>query len=192
MNREKAMALLKSSGALLEGHFLLTSGNHSDSYIQCALLLSRPELAFEFMWDIAEHFNGAGVDAVIAPAVGGIIVSYEVGRLMGKRALFCERDRERMTLRRGFSLSAGEQVLVVEDVITTGGSVLEVAETVEESGAEVVGFGSIVNRSSGRFDPGKPYHACVDMDVPIYPADECPLCAAGGSPVKPGSRGMIT
>jgi orotate phosphoribosyltransferase len=190
MKREKALSLLKSAGALLEGHFLLTSGNHSGSYIQCALLLSRPELALPFMEDIAEHVGGAAVDTVVSPAVGGIIVSYEVARIMGKRALFCEREGGRMSFRRGFSLAAGERVLIVEDVVTPGGSVMEVADTVGGMGGVVVGFASIVNRSSGRFGGGKPYYACVDMHIPIYPPEECPLCAEGTPAVKPGSRNL--
>jgi orotate phosphoribosyltransferase len=190
MDRKRAITLLKASDALLEGHFLLTSGNHSDNYVQCALLLSRPELAADFMADIARRFKDSGIDTVAAPAVGGIIVSYDVGRLMGKRSIFLEREKGGMTLRRGFSIAEGERVLVVEDVITTGGSVLEVRDVIEMAGGTVAAFASIVNRSQGRFEPEIPYYACIDMEIPIYPPGDCPKCRAGVPVVKPGSRGL--
>jgi orotate phosphoribosyltransferase len=190
MDRIRAITLLKESRALLEGHFLLTSGNHSENYVQCALLLSRPALAADFMADIAGRFGDGGIDTIAAPAVGGIIVSYDVARLMGKRSIFLEREKGEMTLRRGFSIGKGERVLVVEDVITTGGSVLEVRDVIEKAGGTVAAFASIVNRSQGRFDPGVPYYACVDMEIPIYPPGDCPKCRAGVPVVKPGSRGL--
>ncbi|MBN2323753.1 MAG: orotate phosphoribosyltransferase [Spirochaetes bacterium] len=190
MERKRAESLLRTSGALLEGHFLLTSGNHSGRYIQCAALLSRPELAVEFMEDIAKEFAEAGIDTVVAPAIGGIIVSYEVARILGARALFLERENGRMTFRRGFGVEKGERVLVVEDVITTGGSVIEVRDTVRENGAETAGFASIVDRSGGRFDPDSPYYYSIHMDIPIYDPEQCPLCREGKPVVKPGSRGM--
>jgi orotate phosphoribosyltransferase len=190
MEHKRAESLLRSSGALLDGHFLLTSGNHSGRYIQCAALLSRPELAVEFMEDIAKEFAEAGVDTVVAPAVGGIIVSYEVARILGVRSLFLERENGKMTFRRGFGVETGERVLVVEDVITTGGSVIEVRDKVSENGAEVTGFASIVDRSGERFDPGAPYYYCTRMDIPIYDPERCPLCREGKPVVKPGSRGM--
>jgi orotate phosphoribosyltransferase len=188
MEHGKATKLLKSAGALLEGHFLLTSGNHSDTYIQCALLLSRPEIAHEFMDDIARRFSAEDIDTVVAPAVGGIIVSYEVARLLGKRAIFLERERGTMTLRRGFHIKKRERVLIVEDVITTGGSVLEVGDVIVEAGGIVTAYASIVNRSSGRFTPIEPYYYCLEMDVPIYQPEACPLCAQDVPLVKPGSR----
>jgi orotate phosphoribosyltransferase len=190
MDRNRAISLLKTSHALLEGHFLLTSGNHSDNYVQCALLTSHPALAEEFMADIAGRFKDGGVDTVAAPAVGGIIVSYEVGRLMGKRSIFLEREKGEMALRRGFTIGKGERVLVVEDVITTGGSVLEVRDVIDEAGGTVIAFASIVNRSQGRFSPGIPYYACIDMEIPIFPPGDCPQCKAGVPVVKPGSRGL--
>ena len=190
MVREKALELLRKSEAMLEGHFLLTSGNHSDTYIQCALLISHPRLAVEFMRDIAERFKDEEIDTVAAPAVGGIIVSHEVARLLGKRAIFLEREKNAMALRRGFEIRKGERVLVVEDVITTGGSVLEVQDVIERAGGAVVAFASLVNRSQGRFTPGHPYYACVKMDIPIHPPDACPMCKRGIPVVKPGSRGL--
>jgi orotate phosphoribosyltransferase len=191
MEQDRALELLKSTEALLQGHFLLTSGNHSDTYVQCALLLSHPRVAVEFMEDIAAFVSPFNVDVIVAPAVGGILVSYEVARLLGKRALFLERERGAMTFRRGFGVYEGERVFVVEDVITTGGSVLEVRDVLQGAGAIVCGFASIVNRSSGRFAPAEPYHSCITMDVPIYPPDHCPLCAEKIPVVKPGSRGLL-
>jgi orotate phosphoribosyltransferase len=190
MNRERAIELLKETNALLEGHFLLTSGNHSAGYIQCALLLSRPNYAEEFFSDISRKFQKGEIDAVVAPAVGGIIVSYGVGKLLGKRALFMERENGVMTFRRGFKIKSGERVLIVEDVITTGGSVIEVRDSVEKSGGIVTACASIVNRSAGRFTPGVPYYSCVEMDIPIYRPENCPLCSTGMQLVKPGSRGL--
>jgi orotate phosphoribosyltransferase len=190
MEKQVAIDLLEKAGALLTGHFLLTSGNHSAQYIQCALLLSHPELAVTFMEDIASHFRAAKIDTVAAPAVGGIIVSYEIGRLLSSRTIFLEREQGQMSLRRGFSIRPGEKVLIVEDVITTGRSVLEVGEVIKSNAGELVAFASIVNRSEGRFHPDVPYYACVSMDIPIYLPRECPLCAAGVPAVKPGSRGL--
>jgi orotate phosphoribosyltransferase len=190
MEQKRAEALLRSSGALLEGHFLLTSGSHSGRYIQCATLLSRPDLAVEFMEDIAREFKDRGIDTVVAPALGGIIVSYEVARILGARSLFLERENGKMVFRRGFGVETGERVLVVEDVITTGGSVIEVRDEVRKNGAEVAGFASIVNRSGGRFDPGALYYYCTRMDIPIYDSESCPLCRQGEPVVKPGSRNM--
>lgn len=190
MNVNRAIELLKNSGALLDGHFLLTSGNHSERYIQCALLCLYPDMALEFMEDIADNFRDESIDIVAAPAVGGIIVAYEVGRLMGKRALFFERENGIMSLRRGFEIEEGERVLIVEDVITTGGSVLEVKNAVEKNGGKATAVASLVNRSSGRFNPGIPYYYCVEIDIPIYKPEECPLCEKKIPVVKPGSRGL--
>lgn len=191
MERHRAFELLRESKALLDGHFLLTSGNHSDMYIQCALLLSHPDLAVEFMLDIADHFKDEGIETIAAPAVGGIIVSYDVGRIMGKRAIFLEREKGAMTLRRGFEIQERERVLIVEDVVTTGSSVLEIREMIENAGGIVTAFASLVNRSQGRFTPTVPYYACVEMDIPIYPPDGCPKCVQGLPVVKPGSRGLL-
>jgi orotate phosphoribosyltransferase len=185
-----AIELLRSAGALLEGHFLLSSGNHSNAYIQCALLLARPEIAHDFMEDMAEHYREQKIDTVAAPAVGGIIVAYEVAKILGKRAIFLERENGVMSLRRGFSISRGERILIVEDVITTGGSVIEVGEVLREQAGIITGFASIVNRSSGRFNPAKSYYYCVEMEVPIYNPLHCPLCSKNLPLVKPGSRSI--
>ncbi len=190
MENEKAFELLETSGALLNGHFLLTSGKHSERYIQCALLLSRPDLALEFTRDIADHFMHENIDVVAAPAVGGIVVSYEVGRLLGRKAVFLERENGLMSLRRGFKIEEGENVLIVEDVITTGRSVFEVGEVIKNAGGHVAGYSSLVNRSSGRFNPDGPYYFSVQMDIPVYSPGECPLCQKGIPFVKPGSKGL--
>jgi orotate phosphoribosyltransferase len=190
MEHDRAVQLLKSTGALMEGHFLLTSGNHSDTYIQCALLLSHPHTALAFMEDIAEHFSGQHIDTVVAPAVGGIIVAYAVAHLLRTRAIFLEREQGMMTFRRGFQIERGEAVLIVEDVITTGGSVIEVGDAVRAAGGAVKGYASIVNRSSGRFKPDEPYYYSLEMDVPLYKPDTCPLCAQKIPAVKPGSRNL--
>ncbi len=185
------MKLLKETGALLEGHFLLSSGNHSSHYVQCALLLSYPSVASEFMRDIADNIPDANVDTVAAPAIGGIIVAYEVARLAGKRAIFLEREERNMRLRRGFTVKKGECVYIVEDVITTGGSVLEIKDVIEGSGGIVAGFSSIINRSGGRFRVEKPYYFCIEMTLPVYAPDNCPLCKNGLPLVKPGSRSVF-
>ncbi|MDZ7374201.1 MAG: orotate phosphoribosyltransferase [candidate division KSB1 bacterium] len=188
MDREEALDIFRKTGALLEGHFLLTSGLHSPQYFQCALVLQYPWYAELFCREIANRFAAAKVEAVIAPAMGGIVVSQEVGRLLGVRAMWAERETDRMALRRGFSIRPGERVLVVEDVVTTGGSVHEVIEVVRGSGGEVVGVGAIVDRSSGRASFGVPFAAAFAMDVVTYNPADCPLCRQGIPLVKPGSR----
>ena len=190
MDRDRALKLLRDSGALLEGHFLLTSGNHSSRYIQCAQLLSHPDKALPFMEDLSEMLQKYEFDTVASPAVGGIIVSYETGRLMKKRALFLERENGRMCFRRNFQIRPGERVAVVEDVVTTGGSLLEVIDAVEEGGGAVSVCGALVDRSAGGFNPPVPFFSCIEMDISIYKPRECPLCREGIPVVKPGSRGM--
>lgn len=188
MEQKTAVKLLKKTGALLEGHFLLSSGNHSSHYVQCALLLSFPAHARLFMQDIAEHLPDTRIDTIAAPAIGGIIVAYEVARLAGKRALFLERENGRMTLRRGFSIEKGERVHLVEDVITTGGSVFEIRDVIENHGGIITGVSSIIDRSAGRFRSTQPFYSCTVMDLPVYTPENCPLCTSGLSLVKPGSR----
>lgn len=189
------LAAFKETGALLDGHFQLTSGLHSGNYFQCALVLQHPQHAAALCGTIAERFRGAGVDRVIAPAVGGIVVAVETGRLLGKPAIFAERKEGRMILRRGFSLAKGERVLVVEDVVTTGGSVQEVIDLVLEAGAVPVGVGVIVDRSGGRAafraaGAPLPLVACHEQQVVTWTAEACPLCAAGRPVDKPGSRNL--
>ena len=190
MEYDRAIELLKKSSALLEGHFILSSGNHSQFYVQCALLMSYPQIAKKFFEDIANHFNNYEIDTVVAPAVGGIIVSYGVAEILKIRSIFLERENGAFTLRRGFKVEKGERILLVEDVITTGGSILEVADVLNKLGADIIAFASIVNRSSGRFNPNREYYYSVKMDFPIYTKEKCPLCKKNIPLIKPGSRGL--
>lgn len=175
--------------ALLTGHFLLTSGRHSDKYFQCAKVLQYPNYTEQVCTNITEYFRDVTIDTVIAPAMGGIIVGNEVARQLGKRSIFTERENKVMTLRRGFTLEPGEKVLVCEDVVTTGGSVFEVIEIVKSLGAEVVGVGFIVDRSNGKVNFGYPQKSTLTVEVISYLPDDCPICKENKIPlVKPGSR----
>ncbi|HKP85877.1 MAG TPA: orotate phosphoribosyltransferase [Blastocatellia bacterium] len=185
---EHLLSILQETGALLEGHFQLTSGLHSPRYLQCALVLQHPQHAEWVGRQLAAHFAGHQISAVIAPAIGGIVVAHETARAAGCRALFTEREAGAMTLRRGFRIPPGERVLVVEDVVTTGGSTRETIEAVTKAGGEVVGAGSIVDRSGGAVDVGVPRVALITLDVPTYDPADCPLCREGSVAVKPGSR----
>jgi orotate phosphoribosyltransferase len=186
------LALFQQREALLEGHFLLSSGLHSARYLQCARVLMDPPLASRLAGELALRVRAtigeAPVGAVVAPAMGGIVIGHEMGRALGCRALFTEREGGEVTLRRGFALERGETVVVVEDVVTTGLSTREVVEAVRSRGARPVAAAALVDRSGGRAELGVPLHALMRLDVPTWPAGSCPLCAAGGTPVKPGSR----
>jgi orotate phosphoribosyltransferase len=184
----EVLSLFKESEALLEGHFQLTSGLHSPMYLQCALVLQHPAIAERLGRALASGFADKQVTAVVAPAIGGIIVAHEAARALGARALFTERESAVMTLRRGFSLAPGERVLVVEDVVTTGGSTRETIEAVQRAGGLVVGAGSLVDRSGGSVDVGVPRTALLSLNVPAYEPASCPLCRDGRPAVKPGSR----
>jgi orotate phosphoribosyltransferase len=192
LTHESLLRLFGERGALLQGHFLLTSGLHSPRYLQCARVLMDPVLATRLGAELADRLRpllgGAAVGAVVAPALGGVLVAHEVARALGCRGLFTERQDGTMTLRRGFTLDAGEPVVVVEDVITTGGSTREVMDAVAARGGRVVAAGSLVDRSGGKVDLGVPRRSLLELEVPAYPADACPLCAAGSKPEKPGSR----
>ena len=192
MKQDDVLKIFKETGALLDGHFQLTSGLHSDQYFQCAKVLQYPQHSETLCGEIARAFSKTTVDLVIAPALGGIVVGQEVGRQLDKRTIFAERKGEAMEVRRGFSISPGESVLVCEDVVTTGGSVLEVMEIVRTMGGRVVGVGFIVDRSGGtvRFPlaDGARQFAVLTMDVLTYRPDSCPLCAKGVPITKPGSR----
>lgn len=188
MNREEVIERFRRTGALLEGHFVLTSGLHSTQYLQCALVLQHPAEAEAFGRAIAEQFRDVGVETVAAPAIGGIIIGWEVARALNVRSLWTEREEGRMTLRRGFTIRPGERVLVVEDVITTGGSTRETCDALRSAGALVVGAASIIDRSGGRSDVGVPRIALATLEVPAVSPADCPLCAAGVPAVKPGSR----
>lgn len=189
LNKAQATDIFTESGALMEGHFKLTSGRHSNRYMQCAQVLQYPHFTEKLAAHIAEKYSGEKIDFVIGPAMGGIIVSYEVARQLGVPSIFCERENGKMALRRGFKLEPGHKVLVVEDVVTTGGSVVEVMDIVRQSGAEVVGVAVLVDRSAGKVDFGVRTEAVLSMDIESWEAADCPLCQAGqGEAVKPGSR----
>lgn len=191
MNAESVIEKFKATGALLEGHFVLTSGLHSANYLQCALLLQYPKQAEEFARAIAEPFKAKGIQLVAAPAIGGIVIGHEVARQLGARFIWTERVDGKMTIRRGFSVEGGERTLVVEDVITTGGSTLETVETLRNAGANVIGAASIIDRSSGRADVGVRRVALATLDVPAVDPSVCKLCLDGVPVVKPGSRKTV-
>lgn len=188
MTPEHILRHFEDTGALLEGHFLLSSGLHSPKYLQCALALQYPKDAAKFGKAIAEHYLDADIDTVASPAIGGLIIGYAVAAALNKRFLWTERQNGEMTLRRGFTLRPGEKILVVEDVITTGGSTRECIAALEANGGEVVAAASIIDRSNGAADVGVPRTALVSLDVPTYTEDQCPMCFNGDKPIKPGSR----
>ena len=192
MKAEEVLEIFRRTGALMEGHFVLTSGLHSPVYLQCALVLQHPPEAERLGRAIAEHVRGERVETVVAPAIGGIIIGWEVARALGARSLWTEREGGRMTLRRGFAARPGESVLVVEDVVTTGGSTRETAEALRASGARVVGAASIIDRSGGSADVGVPRFALATLQVPALAPDACPQCAQGVPAVKPGSRKRVS
>jgi orotate phosphoribosyltransferase len=189
---EQVLQLLRATGAVLEGHFLLTSGLHSGGYVQSAKALQYPQHAETLGGWIADSFHGTAVDVVISPAVGGIVIGQEVARALRVRAIFGEREGGVMTLRRGFEVAAGERVLVIEDVTTTGGSVREIMQVAQERQGRIVGVGAILNRSAGQIDLGVPLHALALLHIQNYQPDTCPLCQQGSQPVKPGSRQLLS
>ncbi len=188
MNRETLLDLFRRSGALLEGHFQLSSGLHSPGYLQCALVLQHPEHAAALGAAIAERARSLRPTTVLSPALGGIVIGHEVARALGARAVFAEREDGVLTLRRGFGLADAERVLVVEDVVTTGGSTRETIQVARAAGAQVVAAAAIVDRSGGRAALDVPLHALVEFSLPTYDPDTCPLCAEGLAITKPGSR----
>ena len=190
MTRERVMEILKEAGVLLEGHFLLTSGRHSNRYLQCAKIFQETKYSEELCADLAAQFKDKNVELVIGPAIGAIQMSYEVSRHLGVKNIFAERENGAMTLRRSFEIQPGQRVLVVEDVVTTGGSVREVIDLVREHGGEVVGVGVVVDRTGGKIDFGVPISSVISIDVESYTAEECPLCKENLPLVKPGSRSL--
>jgi len=195
MSPEEFLDLARKQGALLEGHFLLSSGLHSPAYFQCARLLERPEIASRLGEALAAKVPSGSVDLAIAPALGGILVAHEVARALGVRALFAERDSATggLTLRRGFAIARGERALVMEDVVTTGGSLRETMEVVRSHQGLVTATGALVDRSSNHLaELGLPFHSLARLEFPTYPAEECPLCKAGSEAIKPGSRNRLT
>ncbi|MFZ5633133.1 MAG: orotate phosphoribosyltransferase [Bacillota bacterium] len=188
LEREKILKIFKETGAMLTGHFLLTSGRHSDRYFQCALVLQHPVHCEALCRELAARFAGEKVETVVGPAMGGIVISYEVARRLKARSLFAERQEGKMILRRGFAISPGERVLVVEDVTTTGGSVREVIDLVGEAGGQVVGAAVLVDRSGGEARLGVRTESLLQIPAVSYSPDQCPLCRRGMPFVKPGSR----
>jgi orotate phosphoribosyltransferase len=189
--RDELLELFRKSGALLEGHFRLSSGLHSTGYLQCALVLQHPQHAELLGREIAVRTRQLGATVVLSPALGGVIIGHEVGRALGVRALFAERQDGALMLRRGFVLGETDRVLVIEDVVTTGGSTRETMQVATAAGGQVVGAASIVDRSAGRTGLSVPFYALLDIDLPTYEPDTCPLCAKGLPVVKPGSRPVV-
>ncbi|MDR1580109.1 MAG: orotate phosphoribosyltransferase [Synergistaceae bacterium] len=187
---EEPLEILRKLGALQTGHFRLTSGRHSDRYMQCARLFEHPSESEDLCKRLAGAFQlgGTSADTVAGPALGGVIMAYEVARALGARNIFTERENGVMTMRRGFKVERGERVLIVEDVVTTGGSVKEVVEIIREAGATVVGIGAIVDRSNGGVDFGVDFKALASLDIKSWDEAGCPLCAQGIPMTKPGSR----
>ncbi len=189
LDAKQAEKIFIDSGALLQGHFILTSGRHSDRYMQCAQVLQYPQYTEVLARELADRFREEKVDLVMGPAMGGIIVAYEVARQLGVRGIFCERENGQMTLRRGFTIEPGSRVLIVEDVVTTGGSVREAMTVVQELGGQVAGVALLVDRSGGEVDFGVKTEAALTMEITSYDTADCPLCRQSQIPaVKPGSR----
>jgi orotate phosphoribosyltransferase len=190
MTSEQVLDIYERTGALLSGHFLLSSGLHSEKYLQSALVLQQPDIATRLCAALAENFRDSAIEVVIAPALGGVFVSHETARALGVRAIFAERVNGELVLRRGFTIRPEERVLVVEDVITTGKSTKETINVVQRAGGVVIAAASLIDRSGGKADIGVPYRSLVTLTVPAYTPETCPLCKAGSKPVKPGSRGL--
>lgn len=190
ITNERVTEILKEAGVLLEGHFLLTSGRHSNKYLQCANIFRNTKYSEELCAALAEKYKDDDIQLIIGPAMGAVQMAYEVSRNFGCENFFTERDENgKMQLRRGFSINPGQRVLVVEDVVTTGGSVREVVEYIQQNGGVVAGVGSIVDRTGGKIDFGVPFRAVYSVDVQSWEKDECPLCKEGKFElVKPGSR----
>jgi orotate phosphoribosyltransferase len=188
MNSEQILNHFKQSGALLEGHFILSSGLHSPNYLQCALALQHPSNAVEFGRAIAEQFTGKNIETVASPAIGGLVIGFAVAQALNVRFVWTERENGTMTVRRGFSVEENERILVVEDVITTGGSTRECIDALETRAAKVIGAASIIDRSGGRADVGVTRIALATLEVPSYKNEDCPMCERGEIAIKPGSR----
>jgi orotate phosphoribosyltransferase len=182
------LTIFRQCGALLEGHFTLSSGLHSGGYLQCALVLQHPAHAESLGRALAAKLRPLAATVVLSPALGGLIIGHEVGRALGVRAIFAERQDGALTLRRGFALSASDRVVVIEDVVTTGGSTKETMAVAQAAAATVVGAGAVIDRSGGASSLGVPFEALATLSLPTYRPDACPMCAAGSPATKPGSR----
>lgn len=188
MTSEEILSHFADTNALLEGHFMLSSGLHSPKYLQCALALQYPADAARFGRAIAERFAETGLETVASPAIGGLVIGYAVASALNVRFIWTERQNGDMSLRRGFTLRPGERILVVEDVITTGGSTRECIAALEANGGRVIGAASIIDRSNGTADVGVPRVSLASLVVPAYTEEQCPMCFGGDRPIKPGSR----
>ena len=187
-DRSELLDIFRTSGALLEGHFRLSSGLHSTGYLQCALVLQHPRTASRLAVALADTVRAWTPGAVLSPALGGVIVGHEVARALDVRAMFAERQDRTLVLRRGFAIAPGERVLVVEDVVTTGLSTRVTMDVARAAGGVVVGAAALGDRSNGSADLGVPFVSLLEMNLPTWPESECPLCAKGIPLVKPGSR----
>ena len=191
LTKERVLEILKEAGVLLEGHFLLTSGKHSNKYLQCAKIFRNTRYSEELCADLAGQFSESKVQLVVGPAMGAVQMAYEVSRHLKVENFFTERENGEMVLRRGFEIKPGTRVLVVEDVVTTGGSVMEVIRLVQNAGGVVVGVGMIVDRTGGEIDFGVPHKSVISVKVEAFSPEECPLCKEGKLPlIKPGSRNL--
>ncbi|MGC1188776.1 MAG: orotate phosphoribosyltransferase, partial [Candidatus Acidiferrales bacterium] len=196
MSAPEITSIFESVGAIRQGHFVLSSGLHSATYVQCALVLQYPLLAERLGRELASRLDGLNIECVSSPAIGGIVLGQEVARGLASpaggqpvRAIFAERDSAGiLTLRRGFSVAPGERVAVIEDVWTTGGSTLETIHVIEEAGGRVVAVGALIDRSAGEIEFPVPARALLDLRINSFAADDCPMCLAGSEPVRPGSR----
>ena len=191
MKQAEVLETFKRTSALLEGHFVLSSGLHSSVYLQCAIALQTPAVAAQFGEAIADQFRGQGIETVASPAIGGLIIGYEVARQLGVRFIWTEREQGTMTLRRGFTVREGERILVVEDVITTGGSTRDTIKALTDSGAVVVGAASIIDRSGGQADVGVPRWSLATLIVPAVERAVCDSCKRGEPAIKPGSQKTV-
>jgi orotate phosphoribosyltransferase len=187
MTNEEILQILKDSGALLEGHFILTSGLHSAQYIEKFRILEQPRYTEMLCKEIAGQYINQEITAVVGPMTGGIIISYETARQLGAKSIFTERIDGKMQFRRGFTLSPADKILIVEDIITTGVSVKEVIEEVKKHGSVIAGLSCLVDRSNGKAEFDVPFKPLLEMDVRNYSPDDCPLCKSGSKAVKPGS-----
>jgi len=187
--KEQVLDIFRETKALLEGHFQLTSGLHSNQYFQCAKVLQYPKYLHLLCGEIAKHFEYADIELVISPAIGGVVVGTEVGRMLQVRTVFAERKDGKMELRRGFEIRPGEHVLAVEDVVTTGGSVFEIVDLVKKADARLAGVGYIVDRSNGKIAFEAKHFSVLQLDVVAHRPEECPMCKNGIPVTKPGSRG---
>jgi len=185
MKKAKIIEMLKNTGVIMEGHYLLTSGRHSAKFLQCSQLLQHPEHAEKVCRAMAEPYIDREVDTVIGPAMGGVILSYETARFIGARAIFTEPSEGKMVLRRGFRIKQGEKMLVVEDAVSTGGSVRKVIDIIKAHDAETVGIAIMIDRTAGKIDLGVPVTALLTMEIESYPAKDCPLCHEGIPLQKP-------